>query len=278
MMDVMTDLFLNGMGKSSLSFEECINKALSDNKTITRLPSYVIQRLAVYKMYIMIEEEGNKLTQSVLVTILMNYLILYKGKFNEVPLPKLIHSFYKYRLCTYLEKNDKICLRRNSSSVISKVADKKFDVSDLTDDDLAPLKEMAKEACMYRCNLLLSDKTIKDEEDLFVRAYIALKNYVQAIDYPFYNIALNDLLSQIFSKVELNRKKKLRTIVGKLSSKSTNDENVGCYTSSSIILRLIQGQKVVGSECILEEQFSLFEFAAYLYYELLVERILETIE
>lgn len=273
--DVMMESFLNGTVPES--FVAQINTALASNETIKRLPTYILQRVALYKVCVIIDDAEDDFERTVLSSILMNYLVLYKSNFDKLPLSDVLHSFYQYHISSYLAEIDDVEVI-SSLSIIEKVADKEFIVNNLEDSDRKSLRMMAKESFLFRCERLLEDDIIQQEKNPFVQVYIALKKYIQEADFLYYNISMVRLLALIQNKNSTTKtmRRKLSTIVKELQPYYDRDEE-GFYTSSSVILRLIQGDKVNGASTLLNKQFSLEEFAIYIYYELLLEGIIKKI-
>lgn len=273
-MDEMTECFLTG--KYISSFAEHINASLDSNKTITKLPLYILQRMALYKAYIIVNESEDELTQAVLASIFMNYLILFKSDFNSLPMPDVILSFYKYHISSYLAKTDnvKVC---GQQSLIEEIAHHGFSASSIDSSKLDELKMMAKESFLYRSEKKFNEQNIRSIDDPFVKVYTALKAYIQASDHLYYNIPYQMILEWIFDEEPLKRtaRKKLSTIIDTVKPNGSHIKE--CYTSSSILLRLILGEKIKRSEVLMNKQFSLEEFTVYLYYELLIERIIAKI-
>lgn len=271
-MDEMIDCFLNGSVTSS--FAEHINNALANNESITKLPNYILQHVALYRACVIIDDAENDLERSVLSSILMNYLILYKSNFKNVPLPNVLQSFYQYHISYHLYKIDKVKVGLYSN-IIEKVANTNFTENDIESSDVEDLRMMAKESFLYRSELLFKKISIQQQSDPFVQIFIALKNFTQKSDYLFYNLPLVDLLSLIRNEYAIeNKKRKLSGIINALKPHYNNDD---LYTYSSILLRLLSGEAVIGSTPLLDKQFSVDEFASYLYYEFLIEGIIQKI-
>jgi hypothetical protein len=209
--------------------------------------------------------------------MLMNYLILSRPDFINVPLKKIIHSLYKYHISTYLEENDKIGVG-GTSCIIGKIASKGFTVSRLSDDkDKKYLRMMAKEAFMFRCKNLFAEDIIINEINPYIKVSVAFYKYFAMVPYPYYNITLSMILQMIFPEgVPQVRPKQLQKIITDVSSAGEINIDV-IQTKTSIIAQMLKGNTVAGANPILKERFSVKEFAAYLYYELLIECIISKI-
>lgn len=269
-MDELMNYFFCGVEQSE--FTEHINTALAGNKTITKLPSYIMRRIALYKVYIEVDETDDELEQVVLSSAFMNYLVLYKSNFDSLPIPEIVYSFYRYHLAAYFKQNDTISIS-NDTNIIAKIADEDFTINNLGEDEIGDLRMITKEAFLFRSEKIFNNESIQTEKDSFVRVFKAVKEYIQKADYLYYNISFLQFLPLIINKKEEEDSKELASIINSL--KQNNAETNELVSSSSIILRLIAGQTVPGSAELLNKQFSLEELTVYLYYEFLIERIIK---
>jgi hypothetical protein len=271
-MDEMIDSFLNS--NVSSSFARHINDALANNHTITKLPCYILQRVALYKACIIIDDADNDLERSILSTILMNFMILYKNDFESLALPKVIHSFYQYHIAKYIADND-IIITNSMPNIICKIADSDFTISNIKEADEEALRIMAKESFLYSTEHLLSTDNNGIELDPFIKGSVALKNFTQNSVYLYYNIPITTILFLIFKENGVIKKKKRLNSIIEMIKPYIQDKNTALHTKSSIILRLVNEETVIGASSILNKTFSLEEFASYIYYELLIECIIK---
>lgn len=270
-MDELMNYFFCGVVQSK--FTKHINTALAGNETITNLPSYIMRRIALYKVCIEVDETDDKLEQAVLSSIFMNYLVLYKSNFASLPIPEVVYSFYQYHISSYLKTNDEIAIGQNTN-IIAKIADKNFTLNDIKEEEISDLRIIAKEAFLYRCEKYLKNGTIQTENDSSVKVFKAVQEYVLKADYLYYDISFLQFLPSLTTdKMKKVNSRKLSNIIKvcRQSCAGLND----LVSSSSIILRLIAGQTVAGSSDLLNKRFTLEEFATYLYYEFLIERIIK---
>ena len=93
------------------------------------------------------------------------------------------------------------------------------------------------------------------------------------MDYLFYNVDVIDMINSLLTTEEQSKRKKLDSIISKISEKV--NEELEYYTSSSIMIRLIDGDKSLFMKGLRNQSFSIKEFAIYLYFELLLERIIQ---
>lgn len=96
---------------------------------------------------------------------------------------------------------------------------------------------------------------------------------IDRMDYLFYNVDVMDVINSLLTVEEQSKRKKLDSIISKISENV--DEELEYYTSSSILIRLINGDKSSFVKGLRSQSFPIKEFAIYLYFELLLERIIQ---
>lgn len=268
LMDEMLECFL--IGKVSPSFKAHMEKILE----MVSIPTNVVQRIAQYRCYTMVMEEEDELKKSILATIFMNYILAVRGCYNKLPYAEIMVQLYDYHISNYIEKNDKI-ETDGEISIIEVIASADNVVENLTDEENVDkqLKSIAKQASLYRYKRIIEGIEIKSIEDPFLRVYKGLSDLIDSMDYLFYNVDVIDMINSLLTTEEQSKRKKLGSIISKISENV--DEEWEYYTSSSIMIRLIDGDKSFFMTGLRNQSFSIKEFAIYLYFELLIERIIQ---
>ncbi len=268
LMDEMLECFL--IGKVSQSFKTHMEKILE----MDSIPTNVVQRIAQYRCYTMVMEEEDELKKSILATIFMNYILAVRGCFNKLPHAEIMIQLYDYHISNYIEKNDKI-ETDGKISIIEMIASADSVVEILTDEEDVDkqLKSIAKQASLYRYKRIIEETEIKSIGDPFLRVYKGLSDLMDNMDYLFYNVDVIDMINSLLTAEEQGKRKKLDSIISKISE-NVNEE-LEYYTSSSIMIRLIDGDKSLFMKGLRNQSFSIKEFAIYLYFELLLERIIQ---
>ncbi len=268
LMDEMLECFL--IGKVSQSFKTHMEKILE----MDSIPTNVVQRIAQYRCYTMVMEEEDELKKSILATIFMNYILAVRGCFNKLPHAEIMIQLYDYHISNYIEKNDKI-ETDGEISIIEMIASADSVVEILTDEENVnkQLKSIAKQASLYRYKRIIEETEIKSIGDPFLRVYKGLSDLIDKMDYLFYNVDVVDVINSLLTAEEQSKRKKLDSIISKISE-NVNEE-LEYYTSSSIMIRLIDGEKSLSMNGLRNQSFSIKEFAIYLYFELLLERIIQ---
>lgn len=268
LMDEMLECFL--IGKVSQSFKTHMEKILE----MDSIPTNVVQRIAQYRCYTMVMEEEDELKKSILATIFMNYILAVRGCFDKLPHAEIMIQLYDYHISNYIEKNDKI-ETDGEISIIEMIASADSVVEILTDEENVDkqLKSIAKQASLYRYKRIIEETEIKSIGDPFLRVYKGLSDLIDKMDYLFYNVDVIDVINSLLTAEEQSKRKKLDSIISKISE-NVNEE-LESYTSSSIMIRLIDGEKSLSMNGLRNQSFSIKEFAIYLYFELLLERIIQ---
>lgn len=263
LMEEMVECFL--LDKISENFKLHLETVLK----IKLLPENVIKKIAQYRCYIIVMEESNALRQSILATILMNYIFAIRGDLNKLEHADLIVKLYNYHLSHYIERIDQVETEENTP-IIEKIATSDNVVESLEDEDATDdqLKIIAKQAAFYRYGKILESVDIQSIDDSYLRIYRGLTTLVNSMDYLYYNYSVMEAIKKLLKGNEFNKRKKLSSIVASIS----NDDEMKYNTSSSVLLRLMDGEDVSSAK---ETLLPIKEFAVYLYFELLLERVIQ---
>ncbi len=263
LMEEMVECFL--FDKIPENFKSHLETVLK----IKILPENVIKKIAQYRCYTIVMEESNALRQSILSTIFMNYLFAIRGDLNKLEHTDLIVKLYNYHLSHYIERIDQVETEENTP-IIEKIATSDNVVESLEDEDATDeqLKIIAKQAAFYRYGKILESVDIQSIDDSYLRIYRGLTTLVNSMDYLYYNYSVMEAIKKLLKGNEFNKRKKLSSIVASIS----NDDELKYNTSSSVLLRLMDGEDVSFAK---ETLLPIKEFAVYLYFELLLERVIQ---
>ncbi len=264
MVDEMMACFLEE--SDSADFQVYIDNGIRELSSISHLPQNVLRRLALYICITRIESLDDELEKSILASMVMNYLVLYKGKLKDLQLADKIIKIYGYHITTYLQQNCSTHIV-DTEDLVERIVSKDFTISDMQDSDITGLKSLVEELYVYKSDQLIKNK-IKGN-NVYEIAYNVIEEIFQLQSVVLYGNALERLLDHI-SIVSKCNPKKLKNIIANIPPK------VGriIHSKSSVLLRMIQGEHINGEKDILNAMFTPQEFATYLYYELLVEKII----
>lgn len=278
----MAEYFLWGIGAED--FQSVLNDSVNKENTINTLPKVVIQRLAAYECYIMIMEEEDERISSIMATIFMNYLLSEKTGLKCIPCGDMIHEIYNKHLSKYMAKNDKYCDTRDLELIkgiaeaedavkyITETAEEK--TNEMQVNDL--LKELAKSAAYYKYDRALRDSFSEEIQDPFVKVFFAVCNLMKHTEYCYYSYLFFPKIMGLLDKIEQNKRKTISKIMESLRPNADRFVNKP-LSGSSLILRLLHGDKIPSRDVLNATQISVKEFCVYLYYELLIENILNQI-
>lgn len=278
----MAECFLWGIGAED--FQSVLNDSVNKENTINTLPKVVIQRLAAYECYIMIMEEDDERISSIMATIFMNYLLSEKTCLKCIPCGDMIHEIYNKHLSKYIAKNDKSC-DKGDLELIKGIAEAEDAVKYITETaeeetEEMPvkymLKELAKAATYYEYDRALWDSFSEEIHDPFVKVFFAVCNLMKYTAYSYYDYPFFTKIMGLLDKTELNKRKTISKIIDGLGlhAKKYVDEPL---SGSSLILRLLHDDDIPSKKVLCDTQISVKEFCVYLYYELLIENILNQI-
>lgn len=278
----MAECFLWGIGVEE--FQSVLNDSVTNENTINTLPKVVIQRLAAYECYIMIMEEDDKRIGSIMATIFMNYILSVKTRLKSIPCGDLIHEIYNKHLSKYIRKNDRVCdiedldfikgiaEAEDAVKYITETAEEK--TNEIQVNDL--LKELAKSAAYYIYDRALRDSFSEEIQDPFVKVFFAVCNLMKHTEYCYYSYLFFPKIMGLLDKTEQNKRKTISKIMESLRPNADRFVNKP-LSGSSLILRLLHGDKIPSRDVLNATQISVKEFCVYLYYELLIENILNQI-
>lgn len=271
----MVECFLNG--KDDKNFHAFLNDSVEKEGTLTVLPNVVVQRIAGYKSYLMVMEADCEEDSSIMATIFMNYILLVKKRLNNIPCSDLILEIYNKHLSCYIKDNDKL-RNLNDAGLIKTIAE--------ADDPIAILNEkedetninkqllvLAKSAAFYQYDKIFNGNDVKNIEDPFARIFVALCKMVHETSYSYYDYPFYLKSMELLSNDECKSIKSIGKIIDSVQSYADEwPKNVN--SNSSLLLRLIKNENRESISTMLTTQLGIKEFTVYLYYELMVEEIL----
>lgn len=278
----MAECFLWGIGVEE--FQSILNDSINNENTIKTLPKVVIQRLAAYECYIMVMEEEDERISSIMATIFMNYILSVKTRLKSIPCGDLIHEIYNKHISKYIRKNDRVCdiedfdlikgiaEAEDAVKYITETAEEK--TNEMQVNDL--LKELAKSAAYYKYDRALRDSFSEEIQDPFVKVFFAVCNLMKHTEYCYYSYLFFPKIMGLLDKTEQNKRKTISKIMESLRPNADRFVNKS-LSGSSLILRLLHGDKIPSRDVLNATQISVKEFCVYLYYELLIENILNQI-
>ena len=271
-LEELTGSFLTG--HVSMDFKDAVYSALNESGLNGMIPDNVLVRLSLHAIGSWFDSE-DELGRALRATIFMNYMILKKNHFDSLPNSTYIKEIYQWHLSHYLSKNDSAETGRKTEW-IKIIAEKgqtilKNGISKA--EDIKHIQMLAKEASFYRVRLSVEDDSVQSIGNPYVRVFKGLKAMTNSMEYPFYNFDLQGVISFLLRPDEegKGKKRKLASFIDELRKEQDCGYEPKKY--SSILLRLICSQDADNLKNVLNMNFGVREFAIYLYYELLLEKI-----
>lgn len=255
-------------GNIPVTFKDYIRTAMKEEDFYEEPTDEVFVRLAQYVVLNTIFNNENKLNRAIYASKMMNYMLVAKALKHYIPNTEYIQKAYNYHISKYLCDTD--MLTEEAKSVLrSTVPYANFPLQ-ISENDANDLRLAFKEATLYRIERLLTSDLIQKIDNPFTRIYVGLSKMFENLPYLFYNLDVKRIVG-LLDKDEKKRKKLSNIIDDILNSDYKFDQD---YSETSVILSMINGKKQeVAGDLMLSQK----EFAIYLYYELLIEKIIYSI-
>lgn len=247
-------------------FKKHIEKAMQEQEFHEIPTNDVLVRLAQYIVIETILENKDELNKTICASKLMNYMLVTKALKRPIPNVDSLLKVYEYHISKYLKDLDTLP-EDIQTDIRATIPGKDFPL-EISDDDADALRLIFKEAELYRIEHWLTSDEIQNIESPFVKVYIGLSKMFDHLAYCFYNIDLKKVIRLLLNNTQETRKKLSNIIEELVESKC--EFNANC-SETSVILSMIKGKKQVDSGCVV---ITIEEFAVYLYYELLIEKII----
>lgn len=249
------------------SFINHIRSAMNESDFNEIPTNEVFVRLAQYVVLVTILENEDELYKAICASKLMNYMLVAKALRRPIPNVKQLLSVYDYHLSAYLRYVDKL-QENKQSSLRSEVPDADFPL-EVSEADAQTLRLVFKESELYRIERLLMSEVIQSIKNPFERVYVGLYKMFDNLPYYYYDLDLGRIMSLLIGGEEEKKRKKMSNIVNDIVQSGYGVDY--SYGETSVVLGMIDGkiEKVVG-----DMMLSVKEFAVYLYYEILTEKII----
>lgn len=252
--------------------QESINQS---NIGIKHISESLKIRLAQYVLYKTIIREDDHSERTFLCSNWMNYTVLKHNELSSLPNSLLLSNLYPFHIHSYIlnlynqrcsnESIETAVCKLLSSIPANKYEDGGFDFEDSSVWEA--LRQICEEATLMQINMYISK--IQIESPNITTVYCALKDIVNLLKYPYYNIDIVNILNKI-----LNGKRNTKSELWKYIEQLRNSvEKPTCNLESSIILRAIKSENDQFDIREKSLKMGIREFAVYVFYEFLLEKI-----
>ena len=247
-------------------FKKHIEEAMREQEFHEIPTNDVLVRLAQYIVLETILENEDELNKAICASKLMNYMLVTKALKRPIPNADSLLEVYEYHISEYLKDVDTVP-EDIQTDIRTTIPAEDFPL-EISEEDADALRLIFKEAELYRIEHWLTSDEIQDIESPFVKVYIGLSKMFDHLAYCFYNIDLKKVIRLLLNNTKKTRKKLSNIIEELVQSKC--EFNANC-SETSVILSMIKGKNQVDSGNVI---LNIEEFAVYLYYELLTEKII----
>lgn len=247
-------------------FKKHIKEAMREQEFHEIPTNDVLVRLAQYIVLETILENEDELNKAICASKLMNYMLVTKALKRPIPNADSLLEVYEYHISEYLKDVDTVP-EDIQTDIRTTIPAEDFPL-EISEEDADALRLIFKEAELYRIEHWLTSDEIQDIESPFVKVYIGLSKMFDHLAYCFYNIDLKKVIRLLLNNTKKTRKKLSNIIEELVQSKC--EFNANC-SETSVILSMIKGKNQVDSGNVI---LNIEEFAVYLYYELLTEKII----
>lgn len=230
----------------------------------------------VLSQYITIVAISSKLEgqdQATASLILMNYMLYRKGSLTRLILPGHIAELY-YKLDNYINSQDIIEASGKQQHLEKLLTQPNYLAEHYDDEEVkSEVREIAKMAVLYKRQAIISEYRTKHKTNTFVKVYEYLYEVVEQSKWLFMKNDVKQILQEIVSEDEQKKQATIEGIVNELIK-----ENVSLpyekTKESSLLLRFVNGDDAIPDE-IKSKRLTVMEFGVYVYYELLLEHIID---
>ena len=247
-------------------FKKHIEEAMREQEFHEIPTNDVLVRLAQYIVLETILENEDELNKAICASKLMNYILVTKALKRPIPNADRLLKVYEYHISEYLKDVDTVP-EDIQTDIRTTIPAEDFPL-EISKEDADALRLIFKEAELYRIEHWLTSDEIQNIESPFVKVYIGLSKMFDHLAYCFYNIDLKKVIRLLLNNTKKTRKKLSNIIEELVQSKC--EFNANC-SETSVILSMIKGKNQVDSGNVM---LTIEEFAVYLYYELLTEKII----
>lgn len=237
------------------------------------LPPLFAIVLSQYITIVAISSKLEGMDQATSSLILMNYMLYRKGSLTRLILPSYISRMY-FKLDDYIYSQDRIDTSGEQQHLEKLLAQPNFLAERYDDEDVKrEVREIAKMAVLYKRQAIITEYRSKHKTNSFVKVYEYFYDVVEQTKWLFMKNNVKQLLQEIISEDEQKKQATIEGIVNELI-KANVSLPYGKIEESSLLLRYVNGDEAIPDE-IKSKRLTVMEFGVYVYYELLLEHIID---
>lgn len=252
--------------------EEKYAEMYADEEALVLPPLFAIV-LSQYITIVAISTKLEGMDQATASLILMNYMLYRKGTLTRLILPGHIAEMYD-KLDHYIQSQDKIDASGDQQHLKELLAQPNYLAEHYDDEEVKrEVREIAKMAVLYKRQFIISEYKTKNRTNTFVKVYEYLSDVVEESKWLFMENDVKQILQEIVSEEEQKKQATIEGIVNELikAKVSLPYERI---EESSLLLRYVNRDEAIPDE-IKSKRLTVMEFGVYVYYELLLEHIID---
>ena len=252
--------------------EQKYKEMFPDEDTINLPPLFAI----VLSQYITIQVIISKFKgrdQATASLILMNYMLYRKGSLSRLILPNHIGEMY-YKFDDYIAEKDNLYTEEELKHIGDILSSPNYIVEHYSEDEVKKeIRVMAKMAALYQRQFIIGKYKRTLETNPFIKVYCYLVDITNNAKWLFMKNDIKQLLMKVISEDEQKKQASIEGIINELAKADV----ILPYKSleeSSLLLNYISMKESIPEE-IKSRRLTVMEFGVYVYYELLLEHIID---
>lgn len=247
------------------------------NECLWGLPVTVVEPIiAEYIVLLSINEAESDFERIIYSLMLKNSILLVVKGYGYLSYPKSVINTYNL-YSNHLEET-KTFESENTVNLINELLSIDIDKSSYSfssKEKKMELKSIFYDAAVYRYNELLNHLTDQIiEDDIYLRVYKVVKSLIEETPWLYIDRHPERTLKTLICKLSpTDHRKKLGEVINLISKNEDFDEE---YDATSVLLNMMAGEKEYYTHVWNNDaELTIAEFAVYMYYELLTEKLLE---
>ena len=243
------------------------------NEASIVLPPIFIIVFSQYIVYKAITDYFNNQDKATASLMLMNYMLCRKGSLRKLILPKFIKGMY-YEIDKYIDLLNDFEEDGDYKHLKGLLKDKNYLNKHIQDSDFSDeIRRMAITTYRFHQQKLINEHRSLDEQHSYVKVYNFIYILLTQTHWKYTKNDIVSLLSNVLSKEVQKKTATIDSIVTELK-KAQVQLPFSVFEDSSLLLRFVSGEEMV-PEDLKTKRLTLMEFGVYVYYELLLEFIID---
>lgn len=263
--------------KPDMEFKKSVEENYAEkypNEEVIDLPPIFAIVLAQYIAIASITQYMDERDQATASLILMNYLLFRKGSLTRLILPNHIKEMLS-KIDTYIANQDKIVADGEFEKMKEMLSEPNYLDEHYQEAEIkAEVRKMAKTAYLYQQQIIVGKYKGVPEKKPYEKTYSFLSELLNNTPWKFTNNDIVALLRQVLTEEGQKKTATIENIVKELVEAGVELPYEKLEKSSLLLNYVKSGGKDVPQE-LKTRRLTVMEFGIYLYYELLLEYIVD---